>query len=267
MKKLIPALALLLVSVVLLSTSSFAWFSMNTEVTATGMQVQAATSKNLVISGAADSGAFTAIGTQDSAVKELPPVSVNCASNADLNSKTFYKISNSDGVIYETGALTSGTTELTAATANSDYRKSVFTIAVDGVTGDHFDHLYVSAVTVTKSDGSAYAAEITKCLRVGVTDGTTSYIFAPDAEGAYTDGKSVSNYVADGKVTTLTAQSLAETGLSNADFGSITQGTNKTVTIYVWYEGNDVNCTSANSVTVEGLKVSVTFVGSMNPNP
>ena len=50
MKKLIPALALLLVSAVMLATSSFAWFSMNTQVTVTGMSVTTKTSSNLLIS-------------------------------------------------------------------------------------------------------------------------------------------------------------------------------------------------------------------------
>lgn len=49
MKKLIPALALLLVSAVLLATSSFAWFSMNTTVTVTGMEVKTKVSSNLQI--------------------------------------------------------------------------------------------------------------------------------------------------------------------------------------------------------------------------
>ena len=49
MKKLIPALALLLVSAVMLATSSFAWFSMNTTVAVTGMSVTAKVNDNLQI--------------------------------------------------------------------------------------------------------------------------------------------------------------------------------------------------------------------------
>ena len=40
-RKLIPALAMLLISAVLMSTASFAWFSMNEQVTATGMEITA----------------------------------------------------------------------------------------------------------------------------------------------------------------------------------------------------------------------------------
>ena len=41
MKKLIPALCMLLIAAAMLGTSTYAWFSMNTTVTATGMQVKA----------------------------------------------------------------------------------------------------------------------------------------------------------------------------------------------------------------------------------
>ena len=43
MKKLIPALCMLLVAAALMGTSTFAWFSMNSTVTASTMQIKATT--------------------------------------------------------------------------------------------------------------------------------------------------------------------------------------------------------------------------------
>ena len=68
MKKLIPALAMLLIAAVLMGTSTYAWFSMNRTVSATGMQVKATTADSLVISETAPVGtdttyAFTAGAT------------------------------------------------------------------------------------------------------------------------------------------------------------------------------------------------------------
>lgn len=57
-RKLIPAVVMLLVSAVLMSTASFAWFSMNDEVTATGMDVTATTPASLEIA-ATSSGEWT----------------------------------------------------------------------------------------------------------------------------------------------------------------------------------------------------------------
>lgn len=49
MKKLIPAIVLLLISAIVMSTASYAWFSMNKTVTATNMQVTATADGSLVI--------------------------------------------------------------------------------------------------------------------------------------------------------------------------------------------------------------------------
>lgn len=48
-RKLIPALALLMISAVLMSTASYAWFSMNNRVSVTGMAVKTQVSNNLLI--------------------------------------------------------------------------------------------------------------------------------------------------------------------------------------------------------------------------
>lgn len=50
-KAIVPALAMLLVSAVLLGTSTFAWFSMNKNVSATGMQVTAKSDQVYLIVG------------------------------------------------------------------------------------------------------------------------------------------------------------------------------------------------------------------------
>lgn len=71
-KKLIPALCMLLVSSVMLGTTTFAWFSMNRTVTATGMAIKAEVSTQLLIKGSADSAAYKSAinftSTTDSAV-------------------------------------------------------------------------------------------------------------------------------------------------------------------------------------------------------
>ena len=59
MRRLIPAIAMLLVSAVMLSTASFAWFTMNEKVEATGMTVQAKSDGTMVI----DTKPLTALST------------------------------------------------------------------------------------------------------------------------------------------------------------------------------------------------------------
>ena len=52
MRKLIPAFAMLMIAAVMMSTASFAWFTMNDTVTATGMEVKAIATGSLVIGDA-----------------------------------------------------------------------------------------------------------------------------------------------------------------------------------------------------------------------
>ena len=49
MRRLIPAFAMLMVAAIMLSTASFAWFTMNEQVTASGMQIQAKSTGSLII--------------------------------------------------------------------------------------------------------------------------------------------------------------------------------------------------------------------------
>lgn len=68
MKKLIPALCMLLIAAAMLGTSTYAWFSMNRQVTATGMKVKAAAAASLVISKTAttaDTNTVTVVATTE----------------------------------------------------------------------------------------------------------------------------------------------------------------------------------------------------------
>ena len=63
-RKLLPALSMLLISALLMGSSTFAWFSMNTTVSATGMQVTATAASSLVITNQSANINSTATNTQ-----------------------------------------------------------------------------------------------------------------------------------------------------------------------------------------------------------
>ncbi|MGN0587681.1 MAG: hypothetical protein ACI4JF_10375 [Oscillospiraceae bacterium] len=70
LKKLIPAVAMLALSVVTLSTSTYAWFTMNKEVQMTGLNMTAATGEGMEISlasvtGNASTGTLKFLGDSD----------------------------------------------------------------------------------------------------------------------------------------------------------------------------------------------------------
>ncbi len=76
-KKIVPALSLLLVSVVLVSTATFAWFSMNTTVDASGISLTAVTPVNLLISLEDDAGFSNAVEIDNYTGALLMPSSID----------------------------------------------------------------------------------------------------------------------------------------------------------------------------------------------
>lgn len=112
-RKLIPAFCMLLVSAMLVGTSTFAWFSMNNKVAATGMQISAKSdSAYLVINTGAS---FNSAGTDKEVTsaaeaKSLYPVapvsvltSASAASDVTTASKWHYAYSNDPTTSTKTG--------------------------------------------------------------------------------------------------------------------------------------------------------------------
>jgi hypothetical protein len=125
MKKLIPALTLLLISAILVGSSTFAWFSMNTSVSATGMTVTAkSNSTYLLIADAEDvvgdtdplkaasiqTGALTTVAASHTAATVYPAAYNNSASaitvvtENDVAANTWYTASSEDPASPEAAA-------------------------------------------------------------------------------------------------------------------------------------------------------------------
>ena len=75
-RKLIPAFAMLLIAAVMLTTASFAWFSMSTRVTANNMSVTATTPASLEISANDEDWAYSANATAPAGTN-LTPVTLH----------------------------------------------------------------------------------------------------------------------------------------------------------------------------------------------
>ena len=260
-RKLVPAFAMLLVSAIMLTTASFAWFSTNDDVSATGMSVKATTAENLVIS--ADGAAFgtTQVTLTDSATANLTPVSVNCPSTQGLGSAKFYAVQDTSlaTIDYATGKYNASETLFEEVTAAGYYETFTVQVKVDGEETTQFDKIYVENIEVARAANAEKQAAISSAIRVAVTDGSKTYIYAP-LSGSYTDGKSISS-LTEGKA--VVAEQALGTYTDASNFGAVTT-TAKTFTIYVWYEGQDPNCISANAVQVEDLSISIFFKAADN---
>lgn len=116
-KAIVPALAMLLVSAVLLGTSTFAWFSMNDEVTVSGMQITAKSDQHYLIVGSTND--LTAL--QDKTTGNQMTVELKKPDSTDPLSATVKPVQPKAGAITNaTTAAAPGSWEWYVGTSKTD---------------------------------------------------------------------------------------------------------------------------------------------------
>lgn len=271
MKKLIPALVLLLVSAIVLSTSSYAWFSMNRTVQATGISLTAAAPTNLVISSTGSTYAASAL-TDENYLGKLFPAST-------ANGKDFWAID--DGNVIDGGK--GGPAE--AGTIFKKEKVGIMAPGEEKATGYYVDfdfyfkataadetplNIGVKKITVNSGTDSGSLGNAVRIAIIPVENGDPDYsrvtIYAFDdgqdvkpiesvnETGVF--GKSVTDprqepvVEGDDKVYTTTAFEVTpSTNIENA--------TPTRVIIRVWIEGEHPDCVNANAL--DELDVQVDF--------
>jgi hypothetical protein len=258
MKKLVPALCLLLISALLLGTSTYAWFSMNTQVTATGMAVIARAEDGLVISNAASGTYDQRAASVKSTAAELYP-----GSTADL-SNWWHSVS----------------TNPAAANTQQDYTEGTAWVANSGTYGNYVVHdFYIrssaaSALTVASLDVKTLTVtptgalqNLSPTLRVGIkfAGDSNAYIYAPvtGADTACTvqpgtpSGSTPVAYVGTGRINVSEATAPTASTVTSIPANS-QAGTH--VEVFVWYEGEDASCISNNiEASLQQLDVEIVF--------
>ena len=143
MKKLIPAVVMLLVSAVVLSTASYAWFTMGSQASATGMTVTAETASSLLIINAKDMAASAVAeafkGADNDVILGAPASKMKPATAYDAalhgataaNDSGLVTLVDSNKVNNATGVPLDGAT-YTAAAENTNYYDYVLYLAAAG---------------------------------------------------------------------------------------------------------------------------------------
>ena len=289
-KILAPALAVLALGMAASVTGTVAWYAANVEVIGSGMHVNCATSRNLVICNSSHSGwAATATAT-NATTTTLSPVSTT-----DANDYTkYFKVADAAYVDYNTGNIKNGgatTPALNAAiaeSANGGYvRKDTFYVMLDAVTTEKID-LQLESIEVVRTDETS---PISKAIRMALV---TTYdeksltanaaanihmldnIYAPfgNAADVTYDAISAAGTVANqnagmsvtayktGENADLTTSVTASHSLPASNYLLVKDfaGTQEVkLEIYTWLEGADPNCTSANSVNIDDITLTVKF--------
>ncbi|MBO4284402.1 MAG: hypothetical protein J5958_07255 [Clostridia bacterium] len=272
MKKLIPALALLLVSAVLLATSSFAWFSMNTTVTVTGMEVSTKVGSNLQIATTNTEALYTN-GLNQARSAVLEPVST-------VDGETFFWHDTTNNVLGSGNSTDQVYTEYDedTALANAGAGKTNYdddfvaaygfipTITTSNVAYGYVDYSFFLKATNAKN--VAQKLSLTRCNltykggAIGTEKAWRVAVFA-DATTAGTDAAADSSIAEAANLITILAPASATyfesgkaadsastrddvTNLSTAATidGTVAAGTTVyyQIVVRLWLEGEDTTC-------------------------
>lgn len=294
-KKIAGASAMLMLSATMLGTSTFAWFTMNKEVSVTNMQVRALAEDGLLVNEVAEPGdtwdeEATAAQTATTKLSMLHPASTtdgatwyhaastkyNDAAAASGTTKSAYLVNDA----YETLGTLAAITDMSNATASAGtmaafstmgatansaagyyvhYTYYLKTSAQSAIALDPDGNYYVSIKSVTATPTAAAgsgagSADLDKSLRVGIRmkNGGSFYIYNP------LNGTSSYTVAATTSVSTISGSTPTKTDL--ASLPAVTSdGT--PVEVYLWYEGEDVNCKSSNATaaTLDNIQVDIKF--------
>ena len=267
MKKIIPSICMLLVTAVLMGTSTYAWFSMNRKVEVKGMQVSAVTSSNLIISKTeitdfANTNAFFVDYSEKGTYTSLSPVSSSKGKDffvADKGAKENDSSTLLEGATFETTTQTKD--------GKTFWLEQTVYIGINGVDAINKQLEVVPVLTKldTNDDTTTTFNDIYKALRFAVyyTDGTSAkdaVLFTGDL--AATACKAVkaagANSDAVKEEVTVNSQKVAIPGID-----TIATNKNYKITIRIWLEGEDSNCTANNtndaSKALNGVSVSFVF--------
>ena len=285
LRKLVPAIVMLLVAAAFVGTSTYAWFSMNRTVDVTGMSVTTEVSDFLLISATnADAASYTTSLTQTREGK-LRPVSskdgvsffytgssnVGADGTARSASYTAYSEAETqsgdptptvDNALTNTNAgkdhfdkgfnvaYGAGTTP-TTSTVLYGYIDYVFYIRADNVTSG------TEYLTLTNLNLLYHGAAMTdeKAWRVAVfSQAATEYTTTGETAITSSDCKAIlavtgAAYNTTGKAvaSASSVDTVSPLASANWNLGSVTSGNHGyfKVTVRLWLEGEDTTCTNA----------------------
>ena len=246
-RKLLPAIAMLLISAVMMSTASFAWFSTNTTAKANGISVQISAAKNLLIS-ADEANAFKSIYDATIDKDQMDPASADKVANPE-----FYYVTTA-GDIQPDKSAAAANTVFAKDTDGDNYA----TFSVDIKSVGEIEATKVANIVAKISLAKTYASDVLKSLRVLiVVDETDAFIYAPN--GGTAGYKAIVGTTSeDVSENTISTFDNDTTKLIKAEGGLVAEQVYD-VDVYVWFEGQDVACTAANAINLEDLGLIINF--------
>lgn len=262
-KQLLAAIAMLVVSAVALSSATYAWFANSKDVTAKGMKVNAVADSSLLIKGSDEGEVFGSVGTTtEEATSMKVCTSIDGKNFAALGKDVKVNSATSSTATWsgESGAFKDGDL-VTVNNSESDeyYIEATYYIKSMKDAAD----IYVSSISTTDAVKNAETGnKMYKAIRasVAIKDSTNNEVvkvYNPFG-GANNDSK-LGSYNSGTKKWTLAADTSAYTGTTKAKLWNLAAGTEYTVTIRVWFEGQDTHCYTDAVTTTVDCPITVVF--------
>ena len=282
-RKLIPAFAMLLVSAIMMTTASYAWFAINTSVDVQGMTVKTIAADSVLIAdstlAATNEADVAAFGTdlQQEVNATLAPVSTVDGNSFFYN--TSKKHVGSDGKVLDDGD--EGTTPYTAYAL--DAYKGHYGLTSDANAKGYADYVFQVKATNANSDAKNLVISDIKLNYSSVVDGEKAFraaVFVQESNG-FTDCTSsleaatlktilasadATYQDVEGDVSKAvgTAEALAAVNNLRKDaiIGSVTGNTTACykVIVRLWLEGEDTRCTNETFASLSTGEFTLTLV-------
>ena len=241
-RKLIPAIAMLLVSAVMMSTASFAWFTMNSKVEATGISMTAVAPASLWIAQDVESGdpAWTSsiVLANENTVSKVDAYQYLPVTPKAGTALTFETVKDATKV-----DIDGKKPENAEMVASESYYMDDFLLKLDGQTGDKATVKVSAAVSLPSGNATvATADKIWDALRVAFVIGDsviTTLNFTELNEAGTTELK----FTGAETLVELTAADTAPT----------------TVKVFAWFEGEDDACKNANAFNEQAFNITLVF--------
>lgn len=253
-KTILPALAMLIVAAVMLSTASYAWFAMNPTVEANGMQVNVKSESEFLliknigsVDGTVEASVFT---SADTTATGSPFVAVDALYPAAHEAITVAQ-NFKDAANWFTG-------EGTSATNGTLVEKELLSTKVDAHNNDGLrDYVMRYKYGVILSPGSAPADGlwVTELAITDTNNGDSATNLAP-VKVVVTSDSHESAYEEFAYSATAQKGSVDLTGPGETSANKVTDGAVVYIYVYIYYDGENDAVTSANLANLAGATVT-----------
>ena len=259
--KLVPALVMVLIAASMVGSSTYAWFSMNTTVDVTGMQIEVKSDDTYLLIGTGDNDTASEIQTAGTDTVALTVTDGDakvypCAPALTAGEAAYLTVAEGHNTVAGAAITTAGaqvTNAATAAVVTNWYTAKAAAVDDEAM-------LAGSAKQLTSFDGYVIRRTAYLTVAAGANNANNLRVSATITQ------KSTGNDVAATKIIVMTddgGYAILDSAHTTADIkgsnNAITDAAVRTVNIYIYYDGNEEHVYTNNSANLTGTTISLTF--------